>query len=163
MARHEADREDLFEEFRSAVHKWELRQPDLEDVWMTGVRKDGRFSLYCGPDPCYHFDSSGRLLRAFVNGALYRTQGATLAQMVRRRTSTETQLLRHDLTLSEVDEFRVRMQAIIESLVLAIQQSEVDVLRVESDADLPTIILPRLQQILDSQCEFAPAYPTRRQ
>lgn len=162
MARNEADREDLFEEFRSATDKWELQLPNFSEVWVTGVRRDLRLSVYCSQDLCYHFDSQNQLLRAFANGALYRTQGKTLARMIRERSPEATHLLRHDLTEDEVREFRNQMRNVLTEFVMTIEAGTVKVLRSVSQADLSTTICRRIVNVLENNCPFAPPFPTRK-
>lgn len=110
MARNESDREDLYEELASARLRWELAVDGEPEPVVAAVRSQDRLSIFFGPDPCYHFDGQGRLKRAFVEDHLYRTQGSTLARLHRRRTPDETQLIRHDLTASELKDFLATMR-----------------------------------------------------
>jgi len=105
MARHEEDREDLFAELKSFSPRWELRLDHEPEPVVVGQRQDGRLAIYFAQDPCFHFDGASRLLRAFVQGSLYRTQGTSLARLQRRRTPGQTQLVRSDLQGPQLEEF----------------------------------------------------------
>lgn len=109
MARHEADREDLLAEATALVRRAELAGPGSPEPITAGFRKDGSLSVYFGSDPAYHLDPQGRLKRAFHSGRLYRTQGDTLAELIRERTATETMLRRRDLPADEVAHFLAEM------------------------------------------------------
>lgn len=162
MARIEADREDLYEEFRSAKVKWELRIPGFDGNLVLGIRRDDRLSIYFGPDPCYHYDAQNRLLRAYANGFLYRTQGDTLARLTRERTPEATTLLRHDLSGEELEKF---LRVMTENLLLLANTLSADkqtALRSNAkDQELSEVQI-RLAEILSSDCPLAPAYPTRK-
>jgi len=130
MARHEEDREDLLAEATALVPRAELRLPGEESLLVVGWRREGRRSLYFGPDRVYHFDAAGRLRKAYVEGYLFRSQGTTLARLLRNRTSTETQLLRHDLDAGELTEFLATMRAHLQNLLAAIDRRAVEIVRV---------------------------------
>ena len=106
MARVEADREDLLKEAVALVRRAELQSSPDEDSIMVGFRNTGWLSIYFGPDCMYQFDEAGRLRRAYIDGLLYRTQGAALAQLERQRSDTETALIRRDLSESALSAFR---------------------------------------------------------
>ncbi|MGH7129995.1 MAG: hypothetical protein ACREJB_15520, partial [Planctomycetaceae bacterium] len=81
-------------EATALARRVEIVCPDETEPVIAGVREDGTLSVYFGADPAYHFDASGRLRRAFAAGCLYRTQGHTLARLLRRRTASVVELLR---------------------------------------------------------------------
>ena len=101
MALHETHREDLFAEATALVRRIELRVPGEPHPVVAGCRASGAWSVYFGPDPCYHFDEQGRLRRAFVDDRLYRTQGNTLAQLSRKRHADNVELSRIDLSAAD--------------------------------------------------------------
>ncbi len=123
MARHESDREDLFAEATALVRRAELSGPGHAAPVTFGFRKDGGWSVYFGDDPAYHFDGDSRLKRAFHSGRLYRTQGHTLAELVRERTPNSTLLHRRDLLVAEVNVFHSEMVGRITNLVVQVSQS----------------------------------------
>ncbi len=162
MARIEADREDLFEEFRSAKVKWEMRIPGFDTEVILGVRRDDRLSVYFGPDPCYHYDAQSRLLRAFANGFLYRTQGSTLARLTRERTPETTTLLRHDLSPVELEEFLQVMTTKISLLSNALNAGSQTLMRSNADEQQLIIVQNRIAEILSSKTLLAPPFPARK-
>ncbi|TWU09640.1 hypothetical protein CA54_48820 [Symmachiella macrocystis] len=105
MAVHESDREDLMKEATALRRRCELSLPDDDNTVIAGFHEDGRFSLFFGADPAFHFDDVGRLRRGFCCGDLYRTQGKTLARLTRHREAGKSHLLRHDLTPEELATF----------------------------------------------------------
>ena len=162
MARRESDREDLFEEFRSAVAKWELSVPGFDEHVVCGIRKDGRVSIYFGPDPVYHFDAENRLLRAYCDGFLYRTQGTTLAQLKRRRSETETSLIRHDLDVLQLQTFTGQCREKLSHLLATIQERQCVVIRREPLELEFARLSDCLEKILTESLQLANAYPTRK-
>ena len=162
MARIEADREDLFAEFRSAIVKWELRIPDFDSNLVLGVRRDERLSIYFGSDPCYHFDAQHRLLRAYANGFLYRTQGKTLARLSRERTPETTTLNRHDLSEKELNEFMQTMAVNLASLSNSLLVGTQTLLRSNTDEQQLVLVQNRISEILSSGFSLAPVYRTRK-
>ncbi|MFH5805735.1 hypothetical protein [Alienimonas sp. DA493] len=119
MARTEADREDLFAEAVALVRRAERVLPNLpeeQNPVVAGVHRDGRVSVYCGGAVADHFDSAGRLARAFRSAGdgtprLYRSQGDTLAELVRRRAADRTTLVRRDLAAEELAAFLAATRA----------------------------------------------------
>jgi hypothetical protein len=163
MARNESDREDLFEELASARLRWELAVDGELDPVVAGVRSEGRFSIFFGPDPCYHFDGQGRLKRAFVQGHLYRTQGNTLARLHRRRTPEETQLIRHDLDASELDDFLTTMHDRLRQLDDRLRAGAVTLLRHSPERlDWRELLEQHLAACLTADPPLAEAFRTRR-
>jgi hypothetical protein len=121
MAQREGSREDLMAEATALRERAELALDGEGASIVAGFHDDGRLSVYFGDDPVYHFDSQGRLRRAFVAGALFRSTGATLARLTRRRTQSVSLLERVELDEAElaafVDEMRRRLRALHAALV----------------------------------------------
>ncbi|SFI07991.1 hypothetical protein [Planctomicrobium piriforme] len=163
MSRLEADRDDLYEELRLAPFRWELRVPDQTVPVFAAIRENGRFSLYLTPDEVYHFDEKDRLQRAFLNGELYRTQGATLARLRRHREPHETSLLRHDLDSAELPRFLQHLQSQLHQLQVAFTNGSVTILRSNDlSPEAANVLSSRLSRCLAGPLQLAPAYPTRR-
>lgn len=120
MARHESDREDLMQEATGLARRVEWQVPFIVDPVVAGFKKNGACSVYFGAEPVLQFDPAGRLRRAFFEGFLFRTQGATLARLQRNRTVRESQLLRHDLSDCELATFRVQACSWLRLLLQAI-------------------------------------------
>lgn len=163
MAQQEADREDLFAEATALTRRIELLLPEAVDAVVAGRRNNGGWSIYFGPDPCYHFDPDGRLRRAYASGHLYRTQGNTLARLTRDRTGNEVVLHRSDLNDEDLAEFMRRFQAMVVSLREALAQRSMKVLRQFPEGeDLVGLLDTALERILAEWPQLAPAIPTKR-
>lgn len=122
MKRDEHGREDVMREAVSLNERIEFRLPSTSEPIVLGLNQFGWLFVYIGSDPMYRFDHLGRLRRAFVDGFLFRTSGKSLARLDRRGVvdgpqSTESVLLRQDLSAQELDEFRLRMRFQIEELL----------------------------------------------
>jgi hypothetical protein len=96
-------------EATALVERVALRVPVCAEPVIAGFRANGALSIYFGADPVYQFDPAGRLRRAYVGGKLYRSQGTTLAELVRRRGAGQTVLSRRDLESPELAAFLDRM------------------------------------------------------
>ncbi len=163
MARQEADRDDLFAELRSAVCRWELQVPGRDCPVVAGIRPAGRLSIYFHPDCVYHYDGGGRLQRAYVSGFLYRTQGGTLARLMRERSEQETRLVRHDLSPEELRAFLAEMQAALERLQEGLLPGAVGILRSDgADARSLHALQQRVRECLDALPRLAPPFPGRK-
>ena len=152
MAQNESDREDLMAEATALRRRVELQVPSETEHTIAGFRDDGRFSLYFGPDPVYHFDGEGGLRRAYLDGKLYRTQGTTLARLTRNRTEQATLLRRNDLSELELQEFlhamRCRLQNLQELYLYDTPVSDVTPL-----AGLENLQLLRLWSVSEEEVE----------
>jgi hypothetical protein len=130
MARHEADREDLWREIRGLSPRIEIIGPGFADSVVAGFRPAlGGWSVYFGQDPVWHFDSAGRLRRAYLDGSLYRSQGDTLSRLTRRRTGTTVELVRHDLDAQELQAIVERMRRQIREVQTGLESETLTVLR----------------------------------
>ncbi len=105
MTRHQNDREDLLAEASALVVRAELELPTFPEPVVIGFRREGQASVYFGQDRAYHFNDRNELRRAYVSNLLYRADAGRLASLDRRRVEGETQLIRHDLSEQETDEF----------------------------------------------------------
>jgi hypothetical protein len=146
MARHEADREDLMAEATALRERAELALPDEVEHLVAGFREEGRFSLYFGSDPVFHFDTVGALRRAFVGGDLYRSQAPTLARLTRTRTGSAVNLARHDLDAQELERFLAEMRGRLDRLLTALNSGAALVIQqIPAESEL----LPRLIAAVD--------------
>jgi len=156
MSRHETDREDLIAEATALQERVEFQVAGESLPIVAGFHRDGRLSVYFGPDPVYHFDTEGRLRRAFVEGNLYRSRGDTLSRLTRERTETTTSLLRYDLNPNELAGILSSMRQRLERLERSFESDEIVVLRqVPTEAD----VMERVRQALRSLSvdQLAPA------
>lgn len=156
MARHAADREDLYAELATALPKWELQRPGEAGTVVTGFRPGGIWSIYFGPDQVYHFDAQFRLRRAFLHEHLYRSAGTTLTQLTRERTATESLLLTRDLSPTELAQFLEKLQCTISGFQQALASRNVQIIRCEPpDAPLDALHAACLQ-VLTAANPLAP-------
>jgi hypothetical protein len=158
MARQEADRDDLFAEAVSLIRRWEGRMPACSVPVLAGFKAHGETSFYFEPDRVYHYDTEGRLRRAFIDGLLYRSREDTLTRLRRERTESETALLRSDLTSDEVVAFRTDMVAHLGRLRNALRDGVVTTLRrfPEADSKLESDFATVIGTIIDATPWLAP-------
>jgi hypothetical protein len=156
MARRSSDREDLMAELVTFSPRVSLLVPEFSAEIVAGRRTDGRWAVFFGGDPVYHFDADGRLRRAFVGDNLYRSQGQTLARLTRQVSDTETILLRHDLDEAELTEFQSRACDLFDCLLQAISAQKITIKEVAPpEADfLPELAL-LIQNVIVNQCPLA--------
>lgn len=132
--------------------------PDHHDEIVAGRRSDGRWSIFFGGDPVYHFDANDRLRRAFVRGNLFRSQGTTLARLTRHETPAETVLLRHDLAPAELEAFLREMQDLLARLATALHRGSIRISQsIPDDADFLLELAPHLEAVQISSNLLAPA------
>lgn len=155
MARHESSREDLLGEAKALVERIELvphaatKQPLKSIVPPTpivaGFRKSGSLSLFFGEDPVYQFNAQGELRRGYRHGRLYKAVRGRLASLQRVRSDEKTELVRHDLTISEQTHLVDDMIIHLSDFALLLNSNDFDVNgQVPADAD----ILGRLRKWL---------------
>jgi hypothetical protein len=162
MARLETDREDLMAEATALIQRAEFDVPGQQAGVIAGYRRDGALSVYFGADPCYHFDRALRLRRAFVDGALYRTQGHTLARLQRSRTGQAVELVRRDLTELDRSAFCAHVADRLRALHAALQSGACCVQEVPPDAGLTVRLSESLDQLLGHPIVLAPAIRGKR-
>lgn len=165
MARVEHDRDDLLREATALRERAALVVPGFTEPVICGFRdstaeqsaKPFSWSVYFGANPVYHFDSAGRLRRAFADGFLYRSQGITLARLNRIRTNRETVLSRHDLSAAECEVFLTRMQDSLRKMANALSENTVTVqAQVPADHDLRPKLLVMLRAVVNEPPRLAP-------
>lgn len=166
MARHETDREDLFAETVALVSRAEWQVPELPGPVLLGERDNGWYSIYLGQDIYYQFDAENRLRRAYVAPALYRTQGVTLARLIRDRTGDATFLRRTDLSATELEVVRADLCAILHKVSQAVQRPDVRPSRSvsEESGEVAARLVDRLLRLLpfDRSDWLAPAIRGKR-
>lgn len=159
----ETDREDLLAEAVNLRERIELQVTGSDHPVTIGCNDLGHWSFYFGAEPMYRFDAAGRLRRVVMEGKLYRTQGTTLAELVRVRTEQETQLQRRDLGPSEVEGFLAvignQMRHLAEEFAAGRFQRLREVLASTNFNDRLTAIL---EQLASSPITLASALPTKR-
>jgi len=125
----------------------EIRNGSDEETIIAGFRDDGRFSIYFGPDPVYHFSDEGQLRRGYVGGHLFRTQGSTLARLTRQRSEQQSNLMRHDLDEEELQQFLTAMDRRLSELSQFLQHGQAQIVK---QIPAQPSLLPKLLQAL--QC-----------
>jgi hypothetical protein len=163
MARHEGEREDMLAETTALRRRAEFRMSGFDGPVVAGFRDAGGCSVFFGQDPCYHFDAAGRMRRAFVGGRLYRTQGATLAELTRVRSATATELHRRDLDPSELARFLRRMRDELAELHATLKSGTIEALRqVPAGDDLKGELMEWLPRAIDAEPALAEPYAGRK-
>ena len=166
MARNEQDREDLMREAIALFPRAELQLTHETVPLFWGQKKSGHFSFYFGSDPVYQFDQNGFLRRAYREGALYRTQGNTLARLTRIRNSEETVLNRYDLTITEVELFLQSMAERFRDLESALLEDSgiqtIQTLPENAERELCDQIQIHVQQVLQHADQLAPRIRGKR-
>jgi len=156
MSRQSAHREDLMAEVITLTPRVALHIPEFTDVIVAGRRTDGRWSIFFGGDPVYHFDDRGRLRRAFVADRLYRSQGTTLARLTREESAEQTVLLRHDLNSAELLEFQHRVISELRRLLIAISENRTTIEQAEPpEIDFRPELASLIQIVIDSNCQLS--------
>lgn len=136
MAREVHAREDLMRDAialtpRLRIVRREGSAPQPAEI-VAGFRGDA-VSVYFGEDPVYHFNSSGRLRRAFVDGRFVKAEGGRLATLTRRQSPTESTLLRRDLAPQEEAALLTEAKARLEALRAALESGAMEVAEVRPD------------------------------
>ena len=159
MARHESDREDIWAEAVAMTSRAELSGSAVTSPILVGFRDNGWFSVYFGQDVMLQFTADGGLRRAFRQGQLFRTQGATLARLERQRTDAETVLDRHDLNAEELAEFQLWVRERIVELADLLAAGELEMRREINVRPEPLLdsVTAMLQRILTADRFLAPA------
>jgi hypothetical protein len=129
VARQENAREDLFAEATALVERAEFLIAGEPQPIVIGFRAGGAASVYFGQDEAYHFESAGRLRRAYLGGRLYKADRGRLASLERRRTTEEVQLVRHDLDDAEMTRFLDHVARLLGHFKKAISAGAVEWLR----------------------------------
>lgn len=142
-------------EATALVPRGEFAVPGEPETVIAGYRRDGSLSVYFGADPCLHFDPQLRLRRAFRDGDLYRTQGQTLARLQRRRSAGAVELVRHDLSASELTEFLESAAARLRGFRDALHSGTSRRI-VPADADIASRLTDSLSHLLDQPLALAP-------
>ena len=159
----EADREDLMADAVNLRERIELQVTGSDHPVTIGCNDLGHWSFYFGAEPMYRFDSAGQLRRAIREGKLYRTQGTTLAVMVRVRTEQETQLQRRDLGPIEVEAFLALVGGQMQHLAVEFAAGRCQMLReVSASADFKDRLTAILNRLAHSPITLASAFPTKR-
>ncbi len=159
----ESDREDLLAEAVNLRERIELRVPGFEDAVTIGCNDLGHWSFYFGAEPMYRFDAEGRLRRAVRGGKLYRTQGASLAELTRVRLENETQLQRRDLSPNEVEGFLAEVRSHLQQLNLEYTAGRCKTLReVGENAEFTARLAAMLSRFNAEPITLAPALATKR-
>ena len=137
MARQENPREDLLAEATALVERAELRVAGFDEPIVVGFRSNGAASIFFGQNAAYHFNTAGELRRAYLGETLYKAERGRLASLVRRRTTTEVELVRHDLDEAETADFLNTLRRRLSDLCSALGSGQFEVLRKVPDYTAP--------------------------
>ena len=163
MARIESDREDLLREAVALTRRVEFSIPGPTENIVAGFRDNGCFSVYFGASLMCQFNESNSLRRAFAEGKLYRTQGTTLAELVRSRSAKGTVLQRRDLGADELNQLLVRFRTNLEQLAAAVSRGTVQIAgQVPEGEDVLGDVATQVAKILARPIELASSINARR-
>lgn len=135
-------------EATALVRRVELILPSGSEPAVVGMRRDGELSIFIGPDPVFQFNNKRQLRRGFWNGQLVKAECGRLVTLDRRRTETEVQLVRNELTEAQTSEFVELASNTVHLLqrVLCTDQSAV-LRRIPDSADTTTEIAEMLASL----------------
>ena len=135
--RHESDREDLLREATALVERAELLVQVEGEPIVVGFRRDGSLSVFFGPDPVYHFNSTGELRRAYVGGLLYKAESGVLVVLRRERSEREVALVRRELGTQEAKGLLITARNRLAQLGEVLSRGEFQLVgQVPADADV---------------------------
>ncbi len=129
MARQEHDREDLLAEAHALVERAEFQIDACPDPVVAGFRADGQCSIFFHAERVYHFNAQHELRRGFVDSCMFKSELGQLVRLNRRRTDTQVQLVRHEMTTEETRRFLDELDALLATLEAALAGGRVVVLR----------------------------------
>ena len=110
MAREIHEREDLLRDAKALVPRIQLRLThEGSSLEVFAGFRGVAFSLYIGDDPVYHFNGAHELRRAFVDDRLIKAEKGKLVAWSPDRNEERTDMLRHDLSAAEQQQFCVTM------------------------------------------------------
>lgn len=157
LARHEADRDDLFAEIQTFAPRWEMEIREHGETIVTGCRSDGRWSVYRQNGDYWQFLEDGRLRRAFCGGEMLLSTGSGLARLRRERTDTETALLRSALTEEDRDRFLTTCRTFLQSLAAELRRGTFVVRRADPIESNPaSTLIPLIERVLAADSPWAP-------
>jgi len=134
---HEGQREDLIRTATALVQRVELAVDGFPDLLVIGFRRDGAASLFLGEDPVYQFNARGELRRAFQAGKLVKAESGRLVELTRQRADKRVDMLRHELTDLQHDQFLSQLRQTLDKLYRALQQNQYRVTgQVPADQDV---------------------------
>jgi len=139
MARQETEREDLLREATALVERIELvsREAASGEHVVIGFRADGALSIYFGTDPAFHFNSLGRLRRAFCGGLLFKAEQGRLVSLRRVRRENEVQLVRRELAEEEQAQLLADVHSRLREVLRQCDENQlITVGKVPADADV---------------------------
>ena len=150
MARHEVDREDILREATALVLRAEITVPGFNESVIIGFRKDGCGSIYIGADAVYQFNSQFQFRRGYLHGKMIKADGGNLVLLERQRQSDRVELVRHEYSRDQTQEFMHTIQYDIKRLRDAFFLNTVNVVgQVPENDDVVAAIKRWLQSIPD--------------
>ena len=157
MARHEADREDLFAETRGIVPRIEF--PMEASIALVGRKREGGLVVYLGQDRMYGFHPTGGLRRALADGLLYKAgSGRQFIRMRRDRSEGRHVLAESTLNEADVEAFLDQARRWLADALLALEQGDVAACRAEPSGDAASVrdeLARELRRLLSAPLEVA--------
>ena len=151
MAREPNDREDLLREAVGLPNRVEFQLASFTEPVVIGFRSNGAASLFVGQDENYQFNSDRHLRRAFWHGELIKAEHGKLIGLNREARSSETVLVRRELTNLQTQQLLHRLRSRIDDLLTAISTDGFTILgQVSSDGqDVIEMSREWLPQLVD--------------
>ena len=151
MAREESDREDLLREATALVQRAEIQLDGLPGTSFVGFRRDGCFSFYRTADEAYHFNTSGELRRAHIDGQLIKAEKGKLVGLTRQREADQVALLRDEFDQQRTTAFMQQLRLALSTLSDQLHQSTLQVVgKVDAEGDPVASLAQWIQSSLDA-------------
>lgn len=116
MARNETEKEDLLAEGVNLPERGRITSPNHRE-WVAGWRNGQSLSLFVDQDPVFHFNASGEIRRAYVDGRKLTAKDAELFELVRvPNESGRVSLVHQPLTEEETGHFQALLNRCLNEL-----------------------------------------------
>lgn len=148
MAREPEEREDLLREAKAMVVRAEMEVDGFDEPIVVGFRRGGAASFYFGQEVVYQFNMASQLRRAYSGGKLLTCEQRRLFRLTPHRTPQSLELVRHEFTPDETNEFLSAASARLHRLRLALVEQYVKVVgQVPPGADVTARVRDWLERL----------------
>jgi len=122
MAHQEQDREDLLAEANALTERISFRIEGQTEETVVGFRRDHSASFYFGPNRVYQFTSAGELRRAYLDPLMFKAERGQLVSLRRMRRERVVEMLRHEYSPDDTEQFLGEMRSHLEGLHQALSK-----------------------------------------
>jgi len=150
MTREVHEREDLLRDAKALMPRVQLdfMTAQGKETVFAGFRGPSALSLYFDSDPVYHFNSSNQLRRAYVEDRIIKAEAGRLVAMTRMQSQTSSELLRHEMSAAEEQQFCESLATRLAKLKEAMQAKQYTVAgQVPEDGDAVSQLLSWLDEL----------------